>query len=110
MNILYFQGIVKLSTIFIFCFVLIYSFFFLEKTWNKERKKTWIYLSIASFLFLLYLVFSYFEIFNRIYWTGIKELFEFSFAGLLLLAFACQHYNVVVLEKKSTKQKRKSYK
>jgi asparagine N-glycosylation enzyme membrane subunit Stt3 len=105
MNILYYQGIVKLATIFIFCFVLLYSFFFLEHTKDKGKKNPWIYLVIACFLFLLYLIFSYFELFKLVAWQGIRELFEFTFGGLILLAFACQHYNLVVLRENIEKAK-----
>ncbi|MFH1505744.1 MAG: hypothetical protein ABIE94_02015 [archaeon] len=98
MSLLYYQGIVKLASIFIFAFVLVYASFFLKRTYAQGKKNPWIYLVISAALFLLYLIFSYFELFGMIEWHGIRELFEFTFGALVLLAFACQHYNVAVLK------------
>ncbi len=96
MAIEYLRGVLRITNLFIAIFILLYAYRFLIKTSKRSERRPWDYLFVASFIFLLYQIFSLVAFFSA-YSLWILEnetvgaMVEFMYSGLVLLAFVSQH-------------------
>jgi hypothetical protein len=101
---------------FIALFIVVYAFLFLNKTKRHKDRRPWDYLFLASIIYLLYTLFlMMLEIYQVkiLFGTlGVYELsifFQFTYTGLILLAFISQtdlifNNEVIIIMKKEPKK------
>ncbi|MBR9692905.1 hypothetical protein GOV07_03140 [Candidatus Woesearchaeota archaeon] len=92
----YIYGLFTISNVFIALFIAIYANLFLIKTKSHKERRPWDFLFISSIFFLIFQLVSLFEFFGVIQFVGVdlimvSKLFEFLYAGFVLLAFISQH-------------------
>ena len=107
-------GMLRITNLLISIFILLYAYLFLNKAAKRTERRPWDYLFIASFIFLLYQIFSLTYYFSKsplpISSSLITMMVEFLYSGLILLAFVSQHELIIrspllLISRKSEKEK-----